>query len=83
VWLAEVDQSPLATGPKQLYRAAARIYLLPTLGEVRLGELSDPIIERALGSVRVHHGARSARAARCGLSSLCRTAVRHGALPLI
>jgi hypothetical protein len=37
VWLAEVDQSDLAAGTKQLYRTAARIYLIPTLGQVRLG----------------------------------------------
>jgi integrase len=53
---------------------------VPTLGEVRLGELNVAIIERALDSVRLHHGAQSARAARRALSSLCRTAVRHGAI---
>jgi hypothetical protein len=80
VWLAEVDQSDLAAGTNQLYRAAARIYLVPTLGQVRLGELNVALIERAVASIRVHHGAQSARAARRALSSLCRTAVRHGAI---
>jgi integrase len=81
LWLAEVDQSPLAAGTKQLYRAAARIYLGPTLGEVRLAELNVAIIERAFASIRLRHGAQSARAARRTLSSLCRTAMRHGAIP--
>jgi hypothetical protein len=48
VWMAEIDESKLAAASKQLYRAAARIYLCPTLGEVRLGELNVAIIERAL-----------------------------------
>jgi hypothetical protein len=61
VWLAEVDQSDLATGTKQLYRAAARIYLIPTLGQVRVGELNVPVIEHAVASIRVHHGAAGAR----------------------
>jgi hypothetical protein len=75
VWMTEIDESQLAAASKQLYYAAARIYLCPTLGEVRLGELNVAIIERALDSVRLHHGAQSARAARRALSSLCRTAV--------
>ena len=32
VWLAEVEESCLASGTTQLYRAAARVYLIPRLG---------------------------------------------------
>ena len=62
VWLAEVDRSPLAAGTKQLYRAAARIYLGPTLGEVpgraerrdhRACVCLDPVAsQRAVGAGR-------------------------------
>jgi hypothetical protein len=81
VWLTKIDQYGLATGTKQLYQAATRIYLVPTLGQLRLGELNVAVIDRALATVRLHHGPRAARAARRALSSLCGTAVRRGALP--
>jgi integrase len=82
IWLDELDQSNLAVSTRQLYRAAARLYLVPTLGSLRFGELSVAGIERALVSIRSAHGSQSARAARRALSSLCRCAVRHGALPV-
>jgi integrase len=80
VWLGEIDHSDLAVSTRQLYRAAARLYLIPTLGSLRLGELSVEVIERALASIRSVRGLQSARAARRALSSLCHCAVRHGAL---
>ncbi len=80
VWLADLDASALTTNSKQLYRAAARLYLVPALGDVRLAELTVAGIDRALATVRLRHGPAAARAARQALSSLCRTAVRHGAL---
>jgi integrase len=82
VWLDEIDRSDLAVSTRQMYGAAARLYLIPTLGSLRLGELSVPVIERALASIRSRHGPQSARAARRALSSLCHCAVRHGALPV-
>jgi hypothetical protein len=41
-----LNSSQLATSTRQLYRAAARIYLIPTLGEVRMGELTVASIHR-------------------------------------
>ncbi len=80
MWLDEIDHSDLAVSTRQLYRAAARLYLVPTLGALRLGELSVPVIERALASIRSVRGSQPARAARRALSRLCSCAVRHGAL---
>jgi integrase len=82
VWLADLDASTLTSSTRQLYRAAARLYLIPTLGDVRLGELTPTVIDRALGIVRLQHGPHAARTARRALSNLCRTAVRHGATPV-
>ncbi len=82
VWLVELERSDLATGTRQLYQAAARRYLIPTLGSLLIGELTTPAIERALASIRTQYGPQPARAARRTLSSLCRCAVRHGALPV-
>jgi len=80
VWVSELARSGLAPSTRQLYRAAARRYLLPTLGSLLIGELTVPRIEQALGSIRSRHGPQPARAARRALSSLCHWAVRHGAL---
>jgi hypothetical protein len=62
-WLDELDRSELAAGTRQLYRAAARRYLIPTLGSLCLGELDVPVIERALASIRASRGPQPARAA--------------------
>jgi integrase len=80
-WLVEIDQSDLAVSTRQLYRAAGRLYLAPTLGSMRLAELSVSVVERALLTIRIDRGPQSARAARRALSSLCHYAVRHNALP--
>jgi integrase len=80
-WLVEIDQSDLAVSTRQLYQAAGRLYLTPTLGSTRLAELSVTVIEGALMTIRTDRGPQSARAARRALSSLCHYAVRHNALP--
>ena len=79
LWLADLDAGRLAPSTRQLYAAAARLYVQPALGDLRLGELSPALIDRALGQVRVRHGPQPARAARRALSSLCRDALRNGA----
>jgi integrase len=80
VWLSELERSDLAANTRQLYQAAARLYVVPTLGALRIGDLSVPIIEHALTSIGSRHGPHPARAARRALSSLCHCAGRHGAL---
>jgi hypothetical protein len=81
MWLVEIDQCDLAVSTRQLYQAAGRLYLTPTLGSLRLAELSVSVIEAALTRIRTDRGPKSARAARRALSSLCHYAVRHNALP--
>ena len=82
IWLSELERSDLAANTRQLYQAAARLYVVPTLGALRIGELTVPIIEHALTSIGSRHGPQPARAARRALSSLCHSAVRRGALPV-
>jgi integrase len=80
LWTADLEAGSLAPATRQLYEAAARLYVEPALGEVRLGELTPAVIDRALSLVRVTKGTQPARAARRALSSLCADAVRHGAI---
>ncbi|MBI4943041.1 MAG: site-specific integrase [Actinobacteria bacterium] len=80
LWRADLDDTPLAPATRQLYAAAARLYVQPALGRLRLRELTVAVIDRALAGVRAGLGPQRARAARRALSSLCAAAVRHGAL---
>ena len=80
LWLADLDVGSLAPSTRQLYAAAAHLYVQPALGDLRLGELSPALIDRAFGQLRLRHGPQPARAARRALSSLCSDAVRHGAI---
>ncbi len=80
LWRADLEGSSLAPATRQLYEAAARLYVQPALGDVRLGELTPAVIDRALSMVRVTKGTQPARAARRALSSLCADAVRHAAI---
>ncbi len=52
----------MAASTRQLNEAAARLDVQPALGEVRLGELTPAVIDRALNLVRVNKGAQPARA---------------------
>ncbi len=79
-WLGQVDTSGRAAGTKSLYRAAVRGYVAPALGELQLGELRVPVIERALTAIRTSRGPGAARTTRSALSGICALAVRHGAL---
>jgi len=63
-WLAEIDESELATGTKRLYRFAVTSYVLPGLGELRLREVTVPAIDRTLRAIGSAHGAGAAKTAR-------------------
>ncbi len=80
LWRADLEAGSLAAATRQLYEAAARLYVRPALGEVRLGELTPAVIDRALTMVRATKGTQPARAARRALSSWCADAVRHDAI---
>ena len=80
LWTADQEAGSLAPATRQLDEAAVRLYVQPAFGEVRLGELTPAVIDRALNLVRVTKGTQPARAARRTLSSLCADALRHGAI---
>ncbi|GAB3307798.1 hypothetical protein GCM10027451_16160 [Geodermatophilus aquaeductus] len=51
-WLAEIDDSDLATGTERLYRFALNNYVLPGVGRLRLREITVPAVDRLLTAVR-------------------------------
>jgi len=81
LWLADIDAAELAAGTKRLYRFATKSYILPGVGDLRLREITVPVIERLLASVRSNHGPGAAKSTRNVLSGILAMAVRHGRLP--
>jgi integrase len=81
LWLADIDDTDLATGTKRLYRFATESYILPGIGDLRLREITVPVVERLLASVRSNHGPGAAKSTRNVLSGILGMAVRHGRLP--
>ena len=81
LWLVDVDATELAAGTKRLYRFAAESYILPAVGDLRLREVTVPVVERLLASVRTNHGPGAAKSTRNVLSGILGMAVRHGRLP--
>jgi hypothetical protein len=61
LWLADVDAGELAIGTKRLYRFAAESYVLPGVGDLRLREITVPVVERLLASVPRNHGPGAAK----------------------
>src|SRR3954447_22327217 len=81
LWLADVDAAELAAGTKRLYRFATECYILPGVGDLRLREITVPVVERLLASVRTNHGPGAAKSTRNVLSGILGMSVRHGRLP--
>jgi integrase len=81
LWLADAEEAELAVGTKRLYRFATESYIVPSIGDLRLREITVPVVERLLASVRSDHGPGAAKSTRNVLSGILGMAVRHGRLP--
>ncbi|MGH1565141.1 phage integrase central domain-containing protein [Mumia sp. DW29H23] len=84
VWLQSLDtmvadgrQSP---GTVETYRRQLRNHVLPAIGEVRLGELTTPLVDRFLGSLRARISPATAKSAKSVISGVMSLAVRLGAV---
>src|SRR3954468_13488142 len=70
LWLADVDAAELAAGTKRLYRFATESYILPRVADLRLREITVPVVERLLASVRSNTArARPSQPATCSPAS--------------
>lgn len=56
-------------------------YILPGVGDLRLREITVPVVERLLASLRRTHGPGAAKSTRNALSGNLGMTVRHGRLP--
>lgn len=64
-----------------LYRHAVARHVVPGIGDLRLGELTVPRVDRFLQHVLHVHGYSTAKLCRTVLSGICGWLVRQGGLP--
>ncbi len=80
-WLEEVAESDrLAGSTKARYATVVESFIVPGVGELRVGELTVASVDRHLRAISTRHGGATARAVRSCLSGMVRLAMRHGAL---
>lgn len=84
LWLAEVerdaDRDFRSWGTVDTYRNRLQGIVLPAVGELRMHEVSVPIVDGLCKKVRDRSSASSAKTVRAVLSGVLAYAVQHGAL---
>lgn len=84
LWLARVEASAKAgrrsPGTVDTYRRYLGRHVLPALGELRLGEMTTPVLDRFVGALKRDVGTATARTCRSIVSGVLGVAVRHGAI---
>src|SRR5947209_8502821 len=85
LWLAEIEQAvnggSKSPGTLDAYRSIYRRHIKPTLGELRLREVSTPVVDRVLAVVKART-VSGARTAKIVISGMMRFAARHGAVTI-
>ena len=75
--VADGRRSP---GTRDAYRRKLDNHVLPALGEVRLGEVTTPLVDSIIKAIRTQVGPPTAKASRTVISGVLNLAVRHGAI---
>ncbi|WP_370865800.1 phage integrase central domain-containing protein [Nocardioides agariphilus] len=82
VWLEGLDdlveQGLRSPGTAAAYRRQLQNHVLPALGEMRLGKITTPALDRLLNGIRRKVSGASARSCRFVISGVMGSAVRHG-----
>jgi hypothetical protein len=76
----EIEQGSHSPGTRRNYRDRLDRQVIPTLGRLRVRELTTGAIDRHLRVVRDKHGAGTAKLTRTVLSGICGLAARYDAL---
>ena len=83
-WLTELvrdaEREFRSWGTVDTYRNRLEGLVLPAVGDLRMNELSTPILDALCKKVRDNSSASSAKTVRAVLSGVCAYAVQHGAL---
>jgi integrase len=79
-WWNEIEQGSHSPGTRRNYRDRLDRQVIPSLGRLRVRELTTGAIDRHLRAVRVKNGAGTAKLTRTVLSGMCGLAARCDAL---
>ncbi|MBN9100934.1 MAG: site-specific integrase [Pseudonocardia sp.] len=83
LWLAEVeravDAGTRSPGTLDTYRSILRRHVRPALGQLRVREVTTPVVDRAL-TVIMQRSVSGARTSKIVISGTMRYAARHGAV---
>ena len=80
VWFEEIKGRDLSPSTVQAYRDRLDKQILPSLGELKLRELSVGVVDRHLAAVKAAHGPSLAKTTRSVLSGLFTLACRYDAI---
>ncbi|TQL70067.1 phage integrase family protein [Nocardioides albertanoniae] len=83
-WLASftalVESGKRAESSLALYTGEGERLVLPRLGDLRLGEINTPVVERFIQGVHADKGAATAKVCKTLVSNVCSWAVRQGGM---
>lgn len=83
LWLTEVreavDAGRRSPGTLDIYASVYRRHVEPALGEMRIREITTPVVDRALAVIKKRSASR-ARTAKVVISGVMKLAARHGAI---
>ena len=83
LWVAEVeravDAGTRSPGTLDTYRSILRRHVRPALGQLRLREVTTPVVDRALTTI-AQRSVSGARTSKIVISGTMRYAARHGAV---
>ncbi|UPK76338.1 tyrosine-type recombinase/integrase [Nocardioidaceae bacterium SCSIO 66511] len=84
VWMTKlremVDDEKRSPGTVDTYERQLANHVLPALGELRLGEVTTPLVDKFIGQVKADVGPPTARTCRSVVSGVMGVAVRFGAV---
>lgn len=84
IWLRKFDElvndGRRSQGSRETYQRQLDKHILPALGELRLAELTTPVLDKFIGRIKADVGAATARTCRSVLSGVMALTVRYGAL---
>ncbi|MGW6277075.1 phage integrase central domain-containing protein [Kribbella sp. NPDC055071] len=76
----KVRDGKRSPGTVDTYRRQLDNHVLPVLGEVRLGELTTPLLDKVIGKIKTEVGPPTAKTCRSVVSGTLGLAARYGAL---
>ncbi|MFC5947429.1 tyrosine recombinase XerC [Pseudonocardia lutea] len=79
-WWSEINDGAKSPGTLRAYRDRLDRQVKPSLGSLRVRELSTGVVDRHLKAVRERHGVAVTKLVRTVLSGMCGLALRHDAL---